>query len=144
MAPDGRENQHAAGGADGAHPVAALVLVPRSERPGSHLVDGGPGGVGAPGGRVPDHDTGFGLLQLPARGLFHAMVASAGRGDVAFVGGPVRVRHSVVEVVVVRVGAATGGGTGRGTGPDQMAELAAGRIAVFGVGVVAAALGDRG
>lgn len=50
----------------------------------------------------------------------------------------------MVEVVVVRVGAATGGGAGRGTGPDQMAELAAGRIAVFGVGVVAAALGDRG
>ena len=72
------------------------------------------------------------------------MVAAAGRGDVAFVGGAVGVGDGVVEVVVVRVGAAAGGGAGRGAGPDQMAELAAGDVAVFRVAVVAGALGDRG
>src|ERR1700733_9526120 len=37
-----------------------------------------------------------------------------------------------------------GGGAGRGTGPDQVLELAAGRVPVFGAGVVARSLGDRG
>jgi hypothetical protein len=66
------------------------------------------------------------------------------RGDVAFAGRPAGVGEGVVEVVVVRMGAAAGGGAGGGAGAHQVPELSAGDVAVFGVAVVAAALGDRG
>ena len=53
-----------------------------------------------------------------------------------------RVGHGVVQVAVAGLGAAAGGVAGRGAGADQISELAAGNVAVLGVLVVAATLGD--
>jgi len=57
--------------------------VPRGEWPGSHLINGGFGGVGASGGCGPAEDAGFGLFECPAGGLLDAVVVSAGRYELA-------------------------------------------------------------
>ena len=72
------------------------------------------------------------------------MVAAAGGCEVALAGDAGGVGVGVVEVAVDGVGAAAGCGARRGAGADQVAEFAAGGVAVFAAGVVAAALGDGG
>src|SRR6185437_5495081 len=70
------------------------------------------------------------------------MVPAALRAEVALAGWSVRVRDGVVEVAVLGLGVAAGGVAGDGAGADQVGELAAGRVAGLGGGVVAARLGD--
>jgi hypothetical protein len=48
----------------------------------------------------------------------------------------------VVEVGEDRLGGAAGGVAGRGAGADEVAELPAWGVVIFGVGVVAAVVGD--
>src|ERR1700678_3471108 len=88
------------------------------------LVDGGGGGVGAGVGEGPTDDAGLGLLHVPARRLLAAMVPSALRSEVALVGRAVGPGGGVILVAVDGLGVAAGG------------------VAVFGVAVVALALGD--
>jgi len=51
-------------------------------------------------------------------------------------------RCCVIDVAVDGPGEAAGRGAGRGAGADQVAELAAWQVVIFGVGVVAVAFGD--
>src|SRR5215468_235486 len=110
----------------------------------SGFVDGGPGGVAASGGCGPAHDAGLGLFEFPAGGLLDAVVVAAGRGQVALAGEPGRVGDGVVQVGVAGAGAAAGRRAGRGAGPHQVLEGAAGRVPVFGGGVVAGSPGNGG
>jgi hypothetical protein len=77
------------------------------------------------------------LFELPPRGLFYPVVVTAGRGEVAFVGGALGPGDGVIEVVVFGAGLAGGGGAGGGAGPDEVAEPPRWRVAVFPVAVVA-------
>jgi hypothetical protein len=106
------------------------------------VVDGGGGGVGTGVGEGPADDAGFGLLDLPAGGLFTAMVPSALRAEIALLGRAVGPGGGVILVAVDRLGVAAGGVAGRGAGAEKVLELAAGGVAVFGVAVVALAPGD--
>src|ERR1700733_8320354 len=115
-----------------------------SGRSGSHVVDGGPRGIAAAGWRGPVHDAGFGLAECPAGGLLASVVTAAGGCEVALAGDSGRVGEGVVEVAEHGLGAAAGGGAAGGAGADQVFEFAAGGVAVFAAGVVAAAFGDRG
>ena len=112
--------------------------------PGSRVVDGRPGGVAAAGWCGPVHDAGLGLAELPAGCLLAPVVAAAGGGEVALAGDAGGVGEGVVEVAERGVGAAAGCGAAGGAGADQVFEVAAGGVAVFAAGVVAAAFGDRG
>ena len=106
------------------------------------VVDGGGGGVGAGVGEGPADDAGFGLLDLPAGGLFAAMVPSAFRAEVALVGRAVGPGGGVVLVAVDGLGVAAGGVAGRGAGAQEVPELAAGGVPGLGLAVVALAPGD--
>jgi hypothetical protein len=98
--------------------------------------------VEAAGGKGPAHDPWFRLLEAPAWCLLRAMVASAFRAEVAFVGRGVGVGDGVVEVGVDGLCVAAGGVAGVGAGTDEVGELAAGGVAVLGVAVVALAASD--
>ena len=106
------------------------------------VVDGGCGGVGAAAGEGPTDDAGFGLLDVPAGGLFAAMVPSAFWSEIALIGRAVGPGGGVVSVAVDGLGVAAGGVAGFGAGAQQVLELAAGGVVVFGVAVVALAPGD--
>jgi hypothetical protein len=106
------------------------------------VVDGGGGGVGAGVGEGPTDDAGLGLLHLPAGGLLAAMVPSALRSEVALVGRAVGPGGGVILVAVDGLGVAAGGVARGGACSQEVLEFAAGRVAVFGVAVVALALGD--
>ena len=84
----------------------------------------------------------MGLLDVPAGGLFAAMVPSAFGAEVALIGRAVRIGGRVVEVAVDGLGAAAGGVAGRGPGADHVFEFAAGGVAALGLSMVAGALGD--
>src|ERR1700733_12488133 len=105
-------------------------------------VGAGAGGVVASGGEGPAEDAGLGLLDLPARSLFRAMVSAALGAQVALVGGAFGVRGGVVQVRVDGLGLAAGCGAGVGAGADQVLELAARGVALLGVPMVAGSLGD--
>ena len=84
----------------------------------------------------------MGLLDVPAGGLFAAMVPSAFGAEVALIGRAVRIGGRVVEVAVDGLGAAAGGVAGCVPGADDVFEFAAGGVAVLGAAVVAGVLGD--
>src|ERR1700742_4346540 len=108
-------------------------------------ISGGRGGVVAAGGGGPPHDSGLGLVELPARGLFTAVVVTAERGQIALAGpAALVVGLGVVEVAADGGALAAGRAAGGGAGPDQVLELAAGLVARLLVTVVADALGQRG
>jgi hypothetical protein len=86
--------------------------------------------------------SGGGLGDGRARGLLRPVVAAAFGGEVALVGGAVGVGDGVIEVAVEGLGVAGGGGAGLVAGADQVPQLAAGHVAVFGVLVVAGVPGD--
>src|ERR1700678_1438183 len=106
------------------------------------VVDGGGGGVGAGVGEGPTDDAGLGLLHVPARRLLAAMVPSAFRAEVALVGRAVGPGGGVVLIAVDRLGVAAGSVARGGAGAQEVLELAAGGVAVFGGAVVALAAGD--
>jgi hypothetical protein len=62
--------------------------------------------------------------------------------EVALAGGAVGVGDGVVLVAVGGLGVAAGCVAGDGAGAEEVPELAAGAVAVLGVAVVAAAVGD--
>ena len=93
-------------------------------------------------GQRPAGGAGLGLLHLPARRLLGPMVASAFGAEVALVGGTLGVGDCVVQVAVDGLSVAAGGIAGDRAGADEVAEFAAGGVAVLGVPVVAVALGD--
>jgi hypothetical protein len=70
------------------------------------------------------------------------MVVAAWRGD-AFVGVTLRPGDRMVEVGVVGAGAAAGRGAGGGAGADQVPELAAGRVPLLTMPMMAGSFGDR-
>ena len=98
--------------------------------------------MGAGVGEGPADDAGFGLLDLPAWGLFAAMVPSAFRAEVALVGRAVGPGGGVVLVAVDGLGVAAGGVAGRGAGAQEVRELAAGGVPILGLAMVALAPGD--
>jgi hypothetical protein len=106
------------------------------------VVDGGCGDVGAAAGEGPTDDAGFGLLDVPAGGLFAAMVPSAFRSEVALIGRSAGPRGGVVLVAVDGLGVAAGGVAGFGTGTQEVLELAAGGVLILGVAMVALTPGD--
>jgi hypothetical protein len=70
------------------------------------------------------------------------MVPSAFRAEVALIGWAVGPGRGVVLVAVDGLGVAAGGVAGGGAGAQEVLELAAGGVAVFGGAVVALAPGD--
>src|ERR1700722_13694292 len=112
---------------------------------GSEGVPGGGGGVGAAGGGAPSQDAGFGLLELPALGLFAPVMMPAQGREVAFAGQAALVPGGgVVQVAADRGTAAAGRGAGGVAGADQVLEGAAGGVAALAVGGVARTAGDEG
>ena len=108
-------------------------------------VHGGAGGVGAAGWGSPFQDAGFGLLEVPALGLFGAVVVAAEGREVAFAGAAALVPGGGVVQVASGCGAAAAGRGARGVaGADQVLEGAAGVVADLAVGVVAGTAGDGG
>src|SRR5580692_7423257 len=107
------------------------------------VVGGWGGGVGAAGREGPADHARLGLLDFPVGCLLAAVMRPALRAEVAFVARPVGVGDGVVEVGVDGLGGAAGSVAGRGAGVDQVPQLAAGGVVVFGVPVVAGAACDR-
>src|ERR1700760_74533 len=105
----------------------------------------GLGGLVAPGGGGPGHDSGLELFEAPAFRLFTAMMVPAQRGQAAFAGpAALIVGSGVVQVAAGGSTLAAGGRAGGGPGLDEVLEGAAGLVARFFVPVVAAAAGQRG
>jgi hypothetical protein len=133
-------------GTVGADLIAGLRDVVLTARPAAALdrIFGGCGGIGSAGGRVPDQHAGFGLFEVPAFGLFAAMVAAAERGQVAFAGGAALVPGAgVVQVAACRGPGAARGGACAAAGADDVGEGPAGVVADLGAGMVAGPAGDR-
>src|ERR1700744_3351533 len=107
--------------------VAALVTTRRCRLSGVGIWGGE---VEAPGRSGPPHDSRPGLVELPALGLFAAMVMAAERGQVALAGqAALIVGNGVVEVTPRGRSLAAGRAAGGGASPDQMLKLAAGLVA---------------
>src|ERR1700733_3845442 len=113
------------------------------------VVSGRRGGAGAAGGKGPAGDSRRELFYVPVRCLLGAVVGSASGGEIALVGGAVGPRDGVVQVRVERLGLAAGGVAGGRAGTDEVLELPARGVVLFGVGVgvgvvAGAAGGGRG
>src|ERR1700733_5215792 len=108
------------------------------------VVSGRRGGAGAAGGKGPAGDSRRELFYVPVGGLLGAVVGSASGGEVALVGGAVGPRDGVVQVGVECLGLAAGGVAGGRAGTDEVLELPARGVVLFGLGVVAGAAGDGG
>jgi hypothetical protein len=75
----------------------------------SDWVLGGSGGVAASGWDAPDQDARFGLFEMPAFGLFGAVVAAAQRGQIAFARQSAPIPGDRVVQVTAGGGASTAG-----------------------------------
>ena len=106
------------------------------------IVDGGGCGVAAAGRGGPRDGVRSPLGRLPSRSLLRAVVPPAFRVQVALVRGAVRIRNRVVEVAEHGLGVAGGCGAGLVAGTEQVPELAARDVSVFGVPVIAGVPGD--
>src|SRR5215472_9726477 len=69
-------------------------------------VGGGVDAVGAAMGEAPDEDAGFGLVEMPALGLFRAVMAPAERFHATFARSPALVVRDGVVVITAGGGAA--------------------------------------
>jgi hypothetical protein len=80
------------------------------------------------------------LFEVPALGLFTAVVVAAQRGQVAFAGAAALViGDGVVEVALRRGASATGSAARGGAGFDQVPEAPAGLVTRLLMAMVAAA-----
>src|ERR1700733_5457509 len=108
------------------------------------VVSGRRGGAGAAGGKGPAGDPRCELFYVPVGGLLGAVVGSASGCEVALVGGAGGPRDGVVQVGAECLGLAAGGVAGGRAGAGGVLGLAGRGVVVFGFGVVAGAVGDRG
>jgi hypothetical protein len=102
-------------------------------------------GVAAPGGRAPGQHARAGLLQRPAPGLFHSVMAPAQRGEVAQASPAAQVvGHGVVQVTTGGWAPAARVAAGRLAYLDQVAQARRRPVAGCFASVVAGETAQRG
>src|ERR1700761_7435096 len=104
----------------------------------------GDGEVAPACGGGPAHDTGAGLIKLPAVGLFTSVMVPAERGQVALARwAALVVGPRMVQVAACGRAAAAGRGAGGSPGHDEVLEVAARVVTRLLMAMVAATAGQR-